>query len=158
MRGRGFCRGCGLRGALGMFAHARRSRGKFDQAFKRFQNQCYSKGSTGARAGSVKGRKWPTSHAPTWPKKKPARGHYPSRLEEVPSRNLLLAGHEGELIRSDDLAMQRAGDERVALGLARLGIGNRHAIDFEGASNGAFVVGFGFHEVGEGAQLCTLGH
>jgi len=69
---------------------------------------------------------------------------------------LLLAGVGEKFIGANDLTMQGTGNERIAIGLAGLCIGDRDAIDFQSAADGAFVVGLGFHEIGQGAEFRAL--
>src|SRR5882762_6583107 len=69
---------------------------------------------------------------------------------------LLLAGVVGKLFCPDHLAVQRAGNERLACRLSSLAIGDGNAIGFEGAPDGALVIGLGFGKVGEGAQFRAL--
>ena len=64
---------------------------------------------------------------------------------------LLLAGVGEKFVGANHLAMQGAGDERVALDFAGFGVGDGYAIDFESAPHGALVVGFGFLEIGQSA-------
>src|SRR6202158_50680 len=70
---------------------------------------------------------------------------------------LLLAGVEGEFLRTNHLSMQCAGNERFALDFAGLGISDGDAIDFERPPDGALVIGLGFDEVGQSAQFRALG-
>src|SRR5207302_5502693 len=69
---------------------------------------------------------------------------------------LFLAGVERKFLGANDLTVQRAGNERLAFGLSRLGIGDGDAIDFERAPDGALVIGLGFGEVGESAKFRAL--
>ncbi len=61
-----------------------------------------------------------------------------------------------ELIGADDLAVKGAGDQGVALNEAFFGTGDGDAVDFEGAAEGALVIGFGFGEIGQGAEFSAL--
>ncbi len=79
----------------------------------------------------------------------------PGRLEEGVSE-LLLAGVERKFLRADHLAVQGAGNERLALGFAGLGVGDGDLIDFQRASDGALVIGLGFGEVGQSAEFRAL--
>ena len=65
--------------------------------------------------------------------------------------------HEGELVGTHDLAMQRARNKRFALRFAALGVGNRHAVDFQRSADCTLVVCLGFHEVREGTKFRALG-
>src|SRR5208282_6643472 len=61
-----------------------------------------------------------------------------------------------ELLGADDLAVESAGDQGVALDEALLCAGDGDAVDFEGAAEGALVISFGFGEVGQGAEFGAL--
>ena len=52
--------------------------------------------------------------------------------------------------------MKSPGNERLTINLTGLGIGDRDVIHLEGAPDGALVVGFGFDEVGQGAEFVAL--
>ena len=87
-------------------------------------------------------------HASSYGKRKDRPGKVTRAGSKKLQPNLLLTSHEGKFVRSDDLAVQRAGDERIALGFASFSVSNCHAVDFEGAADSAFVVGFRFDEIG----------
>src|SRR6202171_889795 len=70
---------------------------------------------------------------------------------------LFLAGVGEEVLRSNHLTVQGAGNERLALDFAGLTIGDSDAVDFERAPDGALVVGLGFDEIGQRAQFRALG-
>src|SRR5216684_2352965 len=88
-------------------------------------------------------------------KKRPGR-RCPGRLEEGVSE-LLLASVEKEFLSAYDLAVQGAGNERLAIGFAGLGVGNSNLIDFQRTPDSALVIGLGFGEVGQGAEFRALG-
>jgi hypothetical protein len=62
-----------------------------------------------------------------------------------------------EVVCSHDLSVKSSRDQSFALDFAGLGIGDGDVVDFEGAAEGAFVIGFGFFEVGQRAEFGTLG-
>jgi hypothetical protein len=62
-------------------------------------------------------------------------------------RTLLLARVGEKLFHTDDLAVQRAGDQRFALDLAPFGVSNRDVIDFQRFANGALVIGTGLNQI-----------
>src|SRR5437763_17059511 len=86
--------------------------------------------------------------------------------KNLPDRNnwqqrLLLAGGTGSLgcrvgrikfleegVGPHNFSVQGARNQRVFFRSAGLGISDGYAIHFEGAPDGAFVIGFGFDEVG----------
>src|SRR5450432_54161 len=55
-----------------------------------------------------------------------------------------------------DLTVDRAGNQGLALDLAVFSVRDGNAIDFQCAPDRAFVVGFGFDEICQSAQLRTL--
>src|SRR5208283_2297919 len=61
-----------------------------------------------------------------------------------------------ELLGADDLAVESAGNQGVALDEALLCAGDGDAVDFEGAAEGALVIGLGFGEIGQGAEFSAL--
>src|SRR5437763_16905215 len=61
-----------------------------------------------------------------------------------------------EIFGTDDFSMERAGDERVALVFAMLGVRDGHTVDFQSAADGALVSGLRLEKIGEGAQLGGL--
>src|SRR5262249_30091962 len=74
---------------------------------------------------------------------------------------LLLAASAGgfvspKLLGANHLAIHGAGNERIPFHLAALGVRDGHAINLERTANGALVVGLGFDQVGQGAELGTL--
>src|SRR5260370_31283727 len=96
--------------------------------------------------------------SPSKPEKKETR---PGELPPGPSSTifltrLFLAGVVGQFLGTNHLSVQCAGDERLALCFAGLGIGDGDTIDFERAPDGPLVVGLGFSEVGESAKFPAL--
>src|SRR5258708_6312980 len=61
-----------------------------------------------------------------------------------------------QIFGADDLAVERAGNQRVALDIALFCAGDGDAVDLQGAAKGALVIRFGFGEIGEGAELGAL--
>src|SRR4029077_4444184 len=61
-----------------------------------------------------------------------------------------------EVFCSYDLSMKSSRDQSFAVDFAGLGIGDRDVVDLQGAAEGAFVIGFGFFQVGQGANFGTL--
>ena len=61
-----------------------------------------------------------------------------------------------EVFRAYDLAVKRSGDQRVAFDFAGFGVGDGDVIHVESAPERAFVVGFGFLEVGQRAEFRAL--
>ncbi len=54
------------------------------------------------------------------------------------------------------MAVESAGDEGVFFDDTFFCAGDGYVVDFEGAAQGAFIVGFGFGEIGKGAKLGAL--
>src|SRR5882762_2818368 len=99
-----------------------------------------------------------TAVFPKWPAiKKPARA---SRTGLWKSAKLLLTvavvDFAVDLVHPNNLAMQRARNERGLVYLTALRGCDRHAIYFQRPAQCALVVGFCFHEVSQGAKLGAL--
>ncbi len=92
----------------------------------------------------------------TWAEQKNRPGRKRPGRQDCTLLKLLLAGVVGKLFCPDYLAVQRAGNERLARRLSSLAVGDGDAIGFEGAPDGALVIGLGFGEVGQSAQFRAL--
>src|SRR5207245_7109637 len=79
----------------------------------------------------------------------------PSRLKNVRDW-LLLVGVGEKFLGADNLAVQGAGDERLAFHFAGLGVGDSHSVDLQCAPYRALVVGSRFDQVGECTKLRAL--
>src|SRR5689334_17127535 len=71
---------------------------------------------------------------------------------------LFLAGSGAgeELVHADDLAVQRAGNQRFALDFAGLGIRDGNVVDLQSSANGSLIAGLSFLQVGQGTNLVPL--
>src|SRR5215467_12262395 len=79
-----------------------------------------------------------------------------SRIISWPCPGSLLAIVGEELVHADNLPMQRAGNQRIALYFAGLCIGNRDVIHLQGSPHGSLVTGLGFGEARESADFVAL--
>src|SRR4029077_70036 len=61
-----------------------------------------------------------------------------------------------QILRADHLAVQCARNQSIAVDFAGLGIGDSDVVDLQRAAESAFVIGFGFFQVGQGADLGSL--
>src|SRR6266478_8403435 len=61
-----------------------------------------------------------------------------------------------QILRADHLAVQRPRNQTIAVDFAGLGIGDSDVVDLQRAAEGAFVIGFGFFEVGQGTNFGSL--
>src|SRR5271167_1581477 len=61
-----------------------------------------------------------------------------------------------ELVRAYDFSVESAGDQCFAFDFARLAVGDGDVIHLERAPESALIVGFGFLEVGQGADFLAL--
>src|SRR5262249_9701289 len=91
---------------------------------------------------------------PNWTKGSGPTGKSAGPLKD--ELRLPLAGIAPNLVRANDLSMERAGNQRFAFDFAGLGVGDIDAVDLKGAADGALVAGFGFGQIRQGAQLAAL--
>src|SRR5215472_9927555 len=89
-------------------------------------------------------------------KRKPAQAGLPEPGRKLRNR-LFLAGVGEKLVRANNLAVQRAGDEGLTLDLARESVCDSDPIDLKRAAKSALIVGFVFFKIRERAQFSALG-
>src|SRR5467141_685399 len=61
-----------------------------------------------------------------------------------------------QILRADHLAVQCARNQSIAVDFAGLGIGDSDVVDLQRAAESAFVIGFGFFQVGQGTNFGSL--
>src|SRR5271168_5310594 len=73
--------------------------------------------------------------------------HSPASFQKLPFASSIAQTLE-ELVGTDDLSMESAGDQRVAFDFTGLAVGDGDVVYLESAADGALIAGFCLFEIG----------